>query len=513
MSIDSSSSASDQPIFAVERRKRGADSTQEDNCVVAVPKRKRHETDPHIDFMFHAALYVSEHTSKCVIFRLPPESIVPMLSVTKRAREKILNSVMPFELLRTFFPYAAVPASSREAVAVFCMLANRRPTDLLIAKGGSPTLFLGPRCTSILVRATSVVLDTQWPLAMPQRQSKCVLDANFHTRREEDIAEKSAEILYLANHEDQSPGNALRRFRLMGDLQDHALRRRFLNDALCFQDVNEHRWIDVLSLAVSEGRVKLSPCESGTVSILDDGDASHDLSVPRAMLKQGRDALKWSSMGEIYESSCTVSFAHELRLVTDHSPEPLHDAPFPTRSWRLMQAERVLYDNIPDGFLHVSFDETKMVLYVVEGRAVLEIDLSDMNSVTAAKRKFSNSAFCVTQKTVVLGSLLVDVSATLPDGHVWRATAGMENVPGNTVATADFRNLDERDRIVLHRYHPRVGGTHNGVARRQAVVAQPGNLLVAFFDIAGYHYPHFVAKPMPWERDQTRTREEAARRV
>jgi hypothetical protein len=510
MSVDSSSSTSDQPIFAVERRKRGADSTQEDNCVVAVPKRKRHETDLHIDFMFHAALYVSEHTSKCVIFRLPPESIVPMLSVTKRAREKVLNSVMPFELLRTFFPYAAVPASSREAVAVFCMLANRRPTDLLSAREGTaPTLLLGPRCTSILVRATSVVLDTQWPLAMPERQSKCVLDDGFYTRREEDVAEKAAEIVYLATHEDQSPGNALRRFQLMGALRDHVTKRQCLYDALCLYNVDEHRWIDVLSLAVSERRVKLSPCESGTLSILDvDGERSRDLSVPRAMLKQGRDAFGWSSVGEIHESLCVVSFARELALVTDNPPATL-----PPRSWRLMQADRVLYGDIPDGFLHVSFDEVRKVLYVVEVRAVLEIDLSDMNSVTAAKRKFTNPAFCVTRKTVVLGSLLVDVSATLPDGHVWRPTAGLENVPGNTVATADFRNLDERGRIVLHRYHPRVGGTHNGVARRQAVVAQPGNLLVAFFDIAGYHYPHFVAKPMPWELDMTRMRDEAARRV
>lgn len=157
---------------------------------------------------------------------------------------------------------------------------------------------------------------------------------------------------------------------------------------------------------------------------------------------------------------------------------------------------RVLRSPLPTNVQTLSFDEPTRTLYLVQPQAVIEVDMSNTDDVVCTQRAFSIDRYVVGLDAVVNGPLMVDVSQQ----KLTRDGVTQRHNHVTVIETVDFRNIDAAGRVVVHRYRSRavVGGD----ATPRALTTRPGNLLLEYTDIGGYHYPQFLAKPMPWTAPQ-----------
>jgi len=167
--------------------------------------------------------------------------------------------------------------------------------------------------------------------------------------------------------------------------------------------------------------------------------------------------------------------------------------------------DAVLVRDLPNDFNRVSYDPVTRVLFLLRTHSATEIDLSgDLTRAppTVVTRAFANPAFQLTNSTIVLGSLIVDVALRTQMYSENQRVFSISNDSSYIVSTLDLRHVDAAGRYVVHRYRPRIVGTL-GTQMHRKVRSHRGNLLLEFTDGTGWHYPQFLAKPLPWERDRT----------
>jgi len=427
---------------------------------------------------FHYTLYTVSLTSRYILFRLPPENIVSMLFLTKEARRLSLAQAQTIlELLRTFYPYAAIPDAAAHAISVFCMLSRRRT----VRSAFEARMFLGARQFAIEMGETWVDVNKRWPL----RETRRVYELSAAYR-----AELERERLYIQSenvgifdvedgvrHGDERwmRGTALNRYvrkrnRRRADLR-HTIADSFAHAS--------NAWVDTL-WQIGEKALNLSWWRTGVLRIANpEHDHWTDLDVT-AIEQHGLGAVRESTgtlIRDFPSDKWIIKFAEGLYVTRAAGvPTSLCDVAriAGEREWR------VLARDIPSSFLRLSFDEVRRVLYMLWPTGVWEVDVSDESRVTPVLRAFSKTTYVARRAATLMGPLLVD------------ATAGV-------VTTCDLRHVDARGRLVVHRYRPRTSGGVAATSVTRSVVSKPGNLLVQFTDIAGYHYPQFLARPMPWE--------------